>query len=161
MEEIRWINNYDNVRNRLIGRNGKGYLTLRLLIENIVSIQNDIKEANRLYESEKTKILINHNATARGIEELGYKTYMTILQNKHDEAMFALNRFMKVSIQIPQFGGEISCLLDYILNGIKWVCTEIQSHTIETRLSKENCIAYVKEAEKLIGRRFNNYVYRN
>ena len=80
---------------------------------------------------------------------------MTILQNKHDEAIFALNRFKITFAQIPQFGGEMSCLLDYILNGIKWVCNEILSHTIEIRLSEENCISYVKEAEKLIGRKFN------
>ena len=160
MEEIKWINNYDSIRNRLLGRAGKGYLTLRLLIENIVEIQSQMKEAQRLYDSDKVKILIDRNCTARGIEELGYKTYMTILQNKHDEAIFALNRFKITFSQIPQFGGEMSCLLDYILNGVKWVCNEILSHTIETRLSEENCISYVKEAEKLIGRKFN-YVYRN
>ena len=69
MEEIKWINNYDSIRNRLIGRSGKGYLTLRLLIENIVEIQSQMKEAQRLYDSDKVKILIDRNCTARGIEE--------------------------------------------------------------------------------------------
>ena len=41
-----------------------------------------------------------------------------------------------------------------ILNGQKWVITEIRTNTIETRMNKENCISYIKEAEKLIGRRF-------
>ena len=102
----------------------------------------------------RTKILINHNATARGIEEFGYKTYMTILQNKLDEAEYNLNKFKTIAEQIPEFGGEINCILDYIIHGTKWVCTEIITHTIDKRMDRENCIAYVKEAEKLTHRKF-------
>ena len=147
--------NWDmNVKSRLIGR-GKPYPTIRILVEDIVHIQCKIKEAKQLYESDKVNLLVERNYTARVIEELGYNTFVTILKNKLDEAYYALNRFRNVSSQIPGFGGQVNCILDYILNGQKWVITEIRTNTIETRMDKENCISYIKEAEKLIGRRFH------
>ena len=50
------IKHWTDIKNRLIGRSGKGYLTLRLLIEDIVIIQCKMTEAQQLYESDKTII---------------------------------------------------------------------------------------------------------
>jgi hypothetical protein len=141
------------VKSRLIGL-GKPYPTIRILVEEIVHIQCKIKEAKQLYESDKVKLLVERNYTARGIEELGYNTFVTILKNKLDEAYYALNKFRNVSSQIPGFGGQVNCILDYIMNGTRWVITEIRTNTIATRMDEENCISYIKEAEKLIGRKF-------
>ena len=97
---------------------------------------------------------LEHSGTARGIEAFGYKTYMESLQSKLDESYYALNKFRNVSSQIPGLCGQVNCILDYIMNGTRWVVTEIRTNTIATRMNKENCGSYIKEAEKLIGRRF-------
>ena len=142
-----------NVKSRLIGR-GKPYPTIRMLVEDINYIQHKMKELRRLYESDKIDILVQRNISARGIEELGYKTNLTLLQNKLDEAYYALNKFRNVSSQIPGLGGQVNCILDYIMNGTTWVIREIQSNTIATRMDEENCNSYINEAEKIIGRKF-------
>lgn len=150
LDEIYWDL---NIKSRLIGR-GKPYTTIRLFVENIVSIQNQIKEAKRIYEAyceNVPNVWLEHSGTLRGIEELGYKTYMSILQNKLEEAISALNNFKNISGQIPILGGQVNCILDYIIHGVRWINIEIQTNTIAQRMNKENCIAYVNEANKLIG----------
>ena len=142
-----------NVKLRLTGR-GKPYPTIIMLVEEIVSIKYKIKEAKQLYDSDKVNLLVERNHTARGIEELGYNTFVTILKNKLDEAYYALNRFRNVSNQIPGLGGQVNCILDYIIHGVRWIDIEIRTNTIAQRMNKENCISYIKEARKLIGRRF-------
>lgn len=142
-----------HVKERLMGR-GKPYSTILILVEDIVHIKNQMKELRRLYESDKTDILIQRNVSGRGIEELGYKTNLSLLQNKLDESYYALNKFRNVSNQIPWLCGQVNCILDYIMKGPWWIATEIRTNTIATRMNEENCISYIKEAEKLIGRRF-------
>ena len=141
------------VKSRLSGR-GKPYSTILILVEEIAYIQSQMKELRRLYESDKTDILIQRNVSGHGIEELGYKTNLSLLQNKLDEAYYALNKFRNISSQIPGLCGQVNCILDYIMNGTRWVVIEIRSNTIATRMNEENCISYIKEAEKLIGRKF-------
>ena len=155
--EIKWIHWDSHIQSRLIGR-GKPYPTIRILVEYIVVLQNKIREAKNifgLYGDNVPNTWLEHNGTARGIEELGYKTYIEIQQFKLDEAISNLNRFRNVSDQIPELGGQVNCIIDYILHGAKWVYMEIKSNTIAERMNKENCIAYVNEAEKLIGRNFH------
>ena len=94
---------------------------------------------------------LEHLGTARGIEVLRYKTYMESLQSKLDDAIISLNRFRNVSSQIPNLCGQVNCILDYIIHGVKWIDREIRTNTIAQRMNKENCIAYVNEANKLIG----------
>lgn len=154
VKSIHWDS---NIQSRLIGR-GKPYPTIRILVEYIVILQNRIREAKRIHETyceHVPNVWLEHNGTARGIEELGYKTYIEIQQFKLDEAISNLNRFRNVSDQIPELGGQVNCIIDYILYGAKWVYMEIKSNTIAERMNKENCIAYVNEAEKLIGRKFH------
>ena len=151
--EITWIHWDSCIKNHLIGR-GTPYPTIRILVEYIVSIQNQIKEAKRIYEAYCNNIpnvWLEHSGTARGIEELGYKTYMESLKNKHEDAILSLNRFRTVSSQIPNLCGQVNCILDYIIHGAKWINIEIRTNTIAQRMNKENCIAYVNEANKLIG----------
>ena len=152
--EIKWIHWDSHIQNRLIGR-GTPYPTIRILVEYIVSIQNQIKETKRIYEvycENMPSTYLEHSCTARGIEALGYKTYMESLQSKLDDAISNLNKFRNVSDQIPELGGQVNCIIDYILHGAKWVYMEIKSNTIAERMNKENCIAYVNEANKLLGR---------
>ena len=154
--EIKWIHWDSHIQSRLIGR-GKPYPTIRILVEYIVVLQNKIREAKNifgLYGDNVPDTWLEHNGTARGIEELGYKTYIEIQQFKLDEAISNLNRFRNVSDQIPGLGGQVNCILDYIIHGAKWVYMEIKSNTIAERMNKENCIAYIKESEKLLGRKF-------
>ena len=151
--EIKWIHWDSNIQNHLIGR-GTPYPTIRILVEYIVSIQNQIKEAKRIYEAhceDIPNVWLEHSGTARGIEELGYKTYMESLKNKHEDAILSLNRFRIVSSQIPNLCGQVNCILDYIIHGTRWIDIEIRTNTIAQRMNKENCIAYVNEANKLIG----------
>ena len=152
--EIKCIHWDSHIQNRLIGR-GTPYPTIRILVEEIIYIQNQIKEIKRLYESDKTDILIKQNVSTIGIEELGYKTNLLILQNKLDEAYYSLNRFRNVSNQIPGLCGQVNCILDYIIHGVRWIDVEIRTNTIAQRMNKENCIAYVNEANKLIGIRYH------
>lgn len=149
--EIKCIHWDSHIQNRLIGR-GKPYLTIQMLVKEIVYIQNQIKELKRLYESDKIDILIKQNVSTRGIEELGYKTNLLLLQNKLDEAYYSLNKFRNVSSQIPNLCGQVNCILDYIIHGARWIYIEIKTNTIASRMNKENCIAYVNEANKLLGR---------
>lgn len=152
--EITWIHWDSCIKNHLIGR-GTPYPTIRILVEYIVSIQNQIKEAKRIYEAYCNNIpnvWLEHSGTARGIEELGYKTYMEGLKNKHEDAILSLNRFRTVSSQIPNLCGQVNCILDYIIHGVRWVDVEIRTNTIAQRMNKDNCIAYVNEANKLLGR---------
>ena len=152
--EITWIHWDSSIKNHLIGR-GTPYPTIRILVEYIVSIQNQIKEAKRIYEAYCNNIpnvWLEHSGTARGIEELGYKTYMEGLKNKHEDAILSLNRFRTVSSQIPNLCGQVNCILDYIMHGVRWVDVEIRTNTIAQRMNKDNCIAYVNEANKLLGR---------
>jgi hypothetical protein len=152
--EITWIHWDNSIQNRLIGR-GTPYPTIRILVEYIVSIQNQIKEAKRIYEAhceDIPNVWLEHSGTARGIEELGYKTYMESLKTKHEDAILSLNRFRTVSSQIPNLCGQVNCILDYIIHGVRWVDTEIRTNTIAQRMNKDNCIAYVNEANKLLGR---------
>ena len=152
--EITWIHWDSCIKNHLIGR-GTPYPTIRMLVEYIVSIQNQIKEAKRIYEAYCNNIpnvWLEHSGTARGIEELGYKTYMEGLKNKHEDAILSLNRFRTVSSQIPNLCGQVNCILDYIIHGVRWVDVEIRTNTIAQRMNKDNCIAYVNEANKLLGR---------
>ena len=152
--EITWIHWDSCIKNHLIGR-GTPYPTIRILVEYIVSIQNQIKEAKRIYEAYCNNIpnvWLEHSGTARGIEELGYKTYMEGLKNKHEDAILSLNRFRTVSSQIPNLCGQVNCILDYIMHGVRWVDVEIRTNTIAQRMNKDNCIAYVNEANKLLGR---------
>ena len=151
--EIKCIHWDSNIRNRLIGR-GTPYPTIQILVKYIVSIQNQKKKKKKIYEAYCENVpntWLEHSGTARGIEELGYKTYMEILQNKLDDAIFSLNRFRNVSLQIPSLCGQVNCILDYIMHGTRWIITEIRTNTIAQRMNKENCIAYVNEANKLIG----------
>lgn len=151
--EIKWIHWDSRIQNRLIGR-GKPYTTIRILVEYIVYIQNQIKEAKRIYEGyceNVPNVWLEHSGTVRGIEELGYKTYIEIQQFKLDEAIANLNRFRNISDQIPELGGQVNCILDYIIHGARWINIEIRTNTIAQRMNKENCIAYVNEANKLIG----------
>lgn len=151
--EIKWIHWDSRIQNRLIGR-GTPYPTIRILVEYIVSIQNQIKEAKRIYEvycENMPSIYLEHSGTARGIEALGYKTYMESLQSKLDDAILSLNKFRTVSSQIPNLCGQVNCILDYIIHGTRWINIEIRTNTIAQRMNKENCIAYVNEANKLIG----------
>lgn len=152
--EIKWIHWDSRIQSRLIGR-GTPYLTIRILVEYIASIQNQIKEAKRIYEAYCENIpntWLEHSGTARGIETLGYKTYMESLQSKHEDAILSLNKFRNVSSQIPNLCGQVNCILDYIIHGVRWVDIEIRTNTIAQRMNKENCIAYVNEANKLLGR---------
>ena len=153
LNEYTPINWDTNVKSRLIGR-GKPYPTIRILVEEIVYIQNQMKDLRRFYEFDKKNMLVQRNVSVHDIDDLGYKTNLSLLQNKLDVAYYALNKFRNVSSQIPGLCGQVNCILDYIMNGTKWVVTEIRSNTITTRMDKENCISYIKEAEKLIGRRF-------
>lgn len=151
--EIKWIHWDSHIQSRLIGR-GKPYTTIRILVEYIVSIQNQIKEAKRIYGAyceNIPNVWLEHSGTARGIEELGYKTYIEIQQFKLDEAYYSLNKFRNISDQIPGLGGQVNCILDYIIHGVRWIDIEIRTNTIAQRMNKENCIAYVNEANKLIG----------
>ena len=151
--EIKCINWDSHIQKRLIGR-GTPYPAIRILVEYIVSIQNQMKEAKRIYEAKCENIpnvWLEHLGTARGIEALGYKTYMESLQSKLDDAILSLNRFRNVSSQIPNLCGQVNCILDYIIHGAKWINVEIRTNTIAQRMDKENCIAYVNEANKLIG----------
>ena len=151
--EIEWIHWDSSIQSRLIGR-GTPYPTIRILVEYIVSIQNQIKEAKRIYKvyyENMPTTYLEHSGTARGIEALGYKTYMESLQSKLDDAIFSLNKFRTVSSQIPNLCGQVNCILDYLIHGAKWVHTEIRTNTIAQRMNKENCFAYVNEANKLIG----------
>ena len=147
--------NWDmNVKSRLIGR-GKPYPTIRILVEEIVYIQHQIKETKRIYEvycENMPSTYLEHSGTARGIEALGYKTYMESLQSKLDDAILSLNKFRTVSSQIPNLCGQVNCILDYIIHGVRWIDIEIRTNTIAQRMNKENCIAYVNEANKLLGR---------
>lgn len=155
--EIKWIHWDSHIQNRLIGR-GKPYLTIRILVEDIVVLQNKIREAKNifgLYGDNVPDTWLEHNGTARGIEELGYKTYVEIQQFKLDEAIANLNKFRNISDQIPGLGGQVNCILDYIIHGVRWIDIEIRTNTIAQRMNKENCIAYVNEAKKLIGRNFH------
>ena len=152
--EIKWIHWDSRIKNRLIGR-GTPYPTIRILVEYIASIQNQIKEAKRIYEvycENMPSTYLEHSCTARGIEALGYKTYMESLQSKLDDAIILLNRFRNVSSQIPNLCGQVNCILDYIIHGVRWIDIEIRTNTIAQRMNKENCIAYVNEANKLLGR---------
>ena len=155
--EIKCIHWDSHIQNRLIGR-GTPYPTIRILVEYIASIQNQIKEAKRIYEAhceDIPNVWLEHSGTARGIEELGYKTYMESLKNKHEDAILSLNRFRTVSSQIPNLCGQVNCILDYIIHGVRWIDVEIRTNTIAQRMNKENCIAYVNEANKLIGIRYH------
>lgn len=147
----RWRDVYNKC---LLGRNEKGYLTLRLLIDNIIYIQNDIKDLKYAYESEKTYSLIEHNYTTKGIEDINYKNHLLTLEFKLDNAISSLNKFTNTFEQIPYTGGKIICIIDYLIHGIRWICVEIESNTIKTRLDITNCISYIKEAEKLTGKKF-------
>ena len=153
-DEIVWIHWDSSIQKRLIGR-GTPYPAIRMLIEYIVSIQRQIKEANQIYDKYKDEHIsiawLDNSQTARGIEELGYKSYISILKTKHKDALLSLNRFRNVSDQIPQLCGQVNCILDYIMHGARWVWTEIRCNEIANRMDKENCIAYVNEANKLIG----------
>lgn len=152
--EIKWIHWDSRIQNRLIGR-GTPYPTIRILVEYIVSIQNQIKETKRIYEvycENMPSTYLEHSGTARGIEALGYKTYMESLQSKLDDAILSLNKFRTVSSQIPKLCGQVNCILDYIIHGVRWIDIEIRTNTIAQRMNKENCIAYVNEANKLLGR---------
>lgn len=154
--EIKWIHWDNRIKNCLIGR-GTPYPTIQILVEYIASIQNQIKEAKRIYGAYCENISdtwLEHSGTTRGIETLGYKTYMESLQSKLDNAILSLNKFRTVSSQIPNLCGQVNCILDYIIHGARWIDIEIRTNTIAQRMNKENCIAYVNEAEKLIGRKF-------
>lgn len=140
----------------LIGRNEKGYLTLRILMDNILEIHNEIKILNQEYNN--IEIYIKNEHTTRGIENISYKRQMTILEDRLDYAVSSLNKFINTFKQIPYIGGRILCIIDYLIHGIQWVCIEIESNTIENRLDKTNCISYIEEAEKLTRRKFNKYV---
>jgi hypothetical protein len=155
--EIKWIHWDNNIKKYLIGRSTP-YPTIRMLVEYIVSIQNQIKEAKRIHEVHCENVpntWLEHLGTARGIETLGYKTYIESLLYKLDDAIMSLNRFRNVSSQIPNLCGQVNCILDYIMHGIKWIDIEIRTNTITQRMNKENCIAYVNEAYKLIGRKYH------
>jgi len=152
--EIKWIHWDSRIKNRLIGRDTP-YPTIRILVENIAYIQNQIKEAKRILEvycENMPSTYLEHSGTARGIEALGYKTYMESLQSKLDDAILSLNKFRTVSSQIPNLCGQVNCILDYIIHGVRWIDIEIRTNTIAQRMNKENCIAYVNEANKLLGR---------
>ena len=151
--EIEWIHWDSSIQSRLIGR-GTPYPTIRILVEYIVSIQNQIKEAKETYEKYGRpgfEVWLEKSGTTKGIEELGYKIYMEGLKSKHEDAIFSLNKFRTVSSQIPNLCGQVNCILDYLIHGAKWVHTEIRTNTIAQRMNKENCFAYVNEANKLIG----------
>ena len=134
--EIKWIHWDSRIHNRLIGR-GFPYSVIRILVEHIASIQNQIKEAKRIYETYYKNIpnaLLEHFGTARGIETLGYKTYMESLQSKLDVAIVSLNKFRTVSSQIPNLCGQVNCILDYIIHGARWINIEIRTNTIAQRM---------------------------
>ena len=149
----KWI----EVRNRcLLGRNEKGYLTLQILMENILRIQNEIKTLNQEYNNTEPYIKCGH--TTQGIENISYKRQMTTLEDRLDYAISSLNRFINTFKQIPYIGGRIFCIIDYLIHGARWVYVEIESNTIENRLDKTNCLSYIEVAEKLTGKRFKKYV---
>ena len=81
----KWI----EVRNRcLLGRNEKGYLTLQILMENILRIQNEIKTLNQEYNN--TEPYIKCGRTTQGIENISYKRQMTTLEDRLDYAISSL-----------------------------------------------------------------------
>ena len=96
--EIKWIHWDSHIQNRLIGH-GKPYLTIRILVEDIIVLQNKIREAKNifgLYGDNVPDTWLEHNGTARGIEELGYKTYVEIQQFKTSHSRGFVYRDSKV-----------------------------------------------------------------
>lgn len=149
LNELHWD---ERVKHKLIGRGGKYYMAIRILFDRIMEIQHEMKIVDKTYRLELENI--DYNVTTPKIEEYGYKGYMAILQSKLDEALFDLNKFKTISSEIPDWGGKVNCVLDYIMHGQRWLCNEIRSRTICNRMNERNCIAYIKEAERLTGYKF-------
>ena len=104
------------------------------LNESIMSSKYDIMlskySLNEVTESCVTEFCVSSEFAVSKIEEYGYKGYMAILQSKLDEALFDLNKFKTISSEIPDWGGKVNCVLDYIMHGQRWLCNEIRSRTI-------------------------------
>lgn len=149
LTELHWD---ENIKNKLIGRRAKYYMTIRLLVGRIVDLQDSLYRLNRRLEI--CKQTMNTNKYEDCIE-FEYKNERNILEYKLEEAYLDFDKFRKVSLEIPNWGGQVACVLDYIMHGMKWIMFEIRSRTIYERMSEQNAIAYIKEAEKLFGRKFN------
>jgi len=77
-----------------------------------------------------------------------------MLEDELENSISSLYKLKTSFDQIPQIGGKINFILDYLLHDTRWVCIEIQTNNIEARFTKELCIYYIKEAEKMFHKRF-------